>query len=90
VSTYKPTAVTLVPGVTPVEGYGGALFRIEPPMPLEDGRLAHYVINSWGLETILGDENYNVFPADETGRVLDWAGLVDDSGPPWCSDLLTL
>ncbi|WP_157266430.1 hypothetical protein [Azohydromonas aeria] len=79
-----------VQGVTPAEGYGGALFRVEPPIVLDNGTVALHVITSWGLETILGDENFNVFPADEKGRVLDWYGLCTDGAPQWVYDLAFL
>lgn len=69
----------------PVDGYSATLFRVSPPIPLEDGTTTDYVITSWGLESILGDEdNFGVFATDKKGRVLDWEGIFSmGEGPEW-------
>jgi hypothetical protein len=73
----------------PLEGIGGSLYAIDPPLALDNGVQAYFVVTSFGGFPLDEWESFNVFPADAQGRVLDWAGLVDVH-PQWCSALLAM
>ncbi len=85
----QPT-LTRIPDVTPRDGWGGAVYRIDPPIELDDGRTIHYITTSPGSETILGEGNgFAVFASDAEGRFLDWEGIyADGEGPDWCLALI--
>ena len=85
----NPTT-TRVPDATPVNGWGGAVYRIDPPIVLDDGRTIDHVTTSFGSETILGEGNtFAVFASDANGRFLDWGGIyADGEGPDWCLTLI--
>lgn len=88
----NPT-ITKIEGVTPRSGFCGSVFSISPPIILDDGRKADFIITSFGLETIACDifgaeDTFAVFPADQDGKVLDWGGIYSDGeGPEWCNAL---
>ena len=82
--------LTRLTGVKPVNGCSGAVYRIEPPIVLEDGTLIEHVTTSFGYETILGEYNtFAVFASDATGRFIDWQGIyAEREGPDWCLALI--
>lgn len=76
--------------VEPIHEWCGAVYRIEPPIALDDGRTTEYVTTSFGSEIILGEGNtFAVFASDANGRILDWSGIYSDGeGPDWCLALI--
>lgn len=62
---------------TPARVLEGSLFYVYPPVSVE-GRSSHYLVASFGLETILGNLNYAVFLGDKDGNVLpSWPCAFD-------------
>jgi hypothetical protein len=88
--TPENPVLTRLPGVKPMNGHLGAVYRIDPPIVLDDGTPTSYVTTSIGSEIILGEGNtFAVFASDAHGRFLDWSGIyVDDEGPDWCLALI--
>ena len=76
--------------VEPIDGWSGAVYRIAPPIVLDDGKTTEHVTTSFGSETILGEGNtFAVFASDVNGHFLDWVGIyADGEGPDWCLTLI--
>lgn len=84
----NPT-ISKLQGVKPVNGFCGAVYRVDPPIVLVDEVETHYVTTSIGLETILGENVFAVFASDEKGQFLDWEAIyADGEGPSWCIEKL--
>ena len=86
----KNPTITRLPDVTPIDGCNGAVYRVEPPLALDDGTTAGYVTTSYGSEIILGEGyTFAVFASDAQGRIKDWAGIYSGGdGPDWCLALI--
>lgn len=81
--------LTKLEGVIPMEGYSGNVFRISPPIKFEDGKVTEYVTSSYGLEVILGINNFAVFPSTSKGVFLTWNAIYSDGeGPEWATNLI--
>lgn len=84
-------SVTRLAGVTPKDGYCGAVYSVQPGIVMDSGVVHTHVTTSFGLETVLGTEDtFAVFPSDEHGKI-DWSeGAIyqESEGPGWCVDLL--
>jgi len=52
------------------------LYRVDPPMPYgwEEEAWTEYVVSSSAIALFSGPETY-LFPADASGKVLDWGDL---------------
>ena len=80
--------ITLLTEVRPK--HTGRVYKIAPPIVLDDGRTAEYVRSSIGSEALLGENNtFAVFASNEQGDVLDWEAIYEEcEGPDWCLALM--